>query len=103
VARCRRAPQVPRRLTRPPPRRRRPEAIYRAQIAPLAGPWSVEQREADPAVLTPLVLDFADAYRANLARAANVRAAARLQADVNPMPIDGKRLIYGGFEVVLDE
>lgn len=27
---------------------------------------------------------------------------ARLQPDVNPMPFDGKRLIYGGFEVVLD-
>lgn len=26
----------------------------------------------------------------------------RLQPDVNPMPFDGKRLIYGGFEVVLD-
>jgi len=28
---------------------------------------------------------------------------ARLQPDVNPMPFDGKRLIYGGFEVVVDE
>ncbi|WP_417584156.1 DUF1428 domain-containing protein [Nitrincola sp.] len=27
----------------------------------------------------------------------------RLQPDVNPMPFDGKRLIYGGFEVVLEE
>ncbi|MDR5906750.1 DUF1428 domain-containing protein [Franzmannia qiaohouensis] len=27
----------------------------------------------------------------------------RLQPDVNPMPFDGKRLIYGGFEVVVDE
>lgn len=27
----------------------------------------------------------------------------RLQTDVNPMPFDGKRLIYGGFEIVLDE
>lgn len=26
----------------------------------------------------------------------------RLQADVNPMPFDGKRLIYGGFEMVLE-
>lgn len=25
----------------------------------------------------------------------------RLQPDVNPMPFDGKRLIYGGFEVVV--
>lgn len=27
----------------------------------------------------------------------------RLHPDVNPMPFDGKRLIYGGFEVVVDE
>ncbi len=27
----------------------------------------------------------------------------RVQPDVNPMPFDGKRLIYGGFEVVVDE
>ncbi len=27
----------------------------------------------------------------------------RMQPDVNPMPFDGKRLIYGGFEVIIDE
>jgi uncharacterized protein YbaA (DUF1428 family) len=27
---------------------------------------------------------------------------ARLQPDVNPMPFDGKRLIYGGFEVIVN-
>jgi len=27
----------------------------------------------------------------------------RLQPDRNPMPFDGKRLIYGGFEVLVDE
>ncbi|EPC03983.1 RNA signal recognition particle 4.5S RNA [Litchfieldella anticariensis FP35 = DSM 16096] len=27
----------------------------------------------------------------------------RMQPDVNPMPFDGKRLIYGGFDVILDE
>ena len=26
----------------------------------------------------------------------------RLQPDTNPMPFDGKRLIYGGFEVLVD-
>lgn len=26
-----------------------------------------------------------------------------LKMDVNPMPFDGKRLIYGGFEVILEE
>ncbi|MGM0768394.1 MAG: DUF1428 domain-containing protein [Pseudomonadota bacterium] len=27
----------------------------------------------------------------------------RLQPDVNPMPFDGKRLIYGGFQRVVDK
>ncbi len=27
----------------------------------------------------------------------------RLQPDQNPMPFDGKRLIYGGFEVVVEQ
>ncbi|WP_142849861.1 DUF1428 domain-containing protein [Telmatospirillum sp. J64-1] len=27
----------------------------------------------------------------------------RLQPDVNPMPFDGKRLIYGGFEMIVGE
>jgi uncharacterized protein YbaA (DUF1428 family) len=26
----------------------------------------------------------------------------RLQPDVNPMPFDGQRLIYGGFETIVD-
>ena len=26
----------------------------------------------------------------------------RLQPDTNPMPFDGKRMIYGGFEVLVD-
>ena len=31
-----------------------------------------------------------------------VMADPRLQPDVNPMPCDGKRLIYGGFEVLVN-
>ena len=31
-----------------------------------------------------------------------VMADPRVQPDVNPMPFDGKRLIYGGFEVIVD-
>ena len=27
----------------------------------------------------------------------------RLMPDTNPMPFDGKRLIYGGFEIIVDE
>lgn len=31
-----------------------------------------------------------------------VMADPRLQPEANPMPFDGKRLIYGGFEVIVD-
>ena len=31
----------------------------------------------------------------------NVMADPRLQPDTNPMPFDGKRMIYGGFEVIV--
>lgn len=31
-----------------------------------------------------------------------VMADPRLQPDVNPMPFDGKRLIYGGFESIVE-
>jgi uncharacterized protein YbaA (DUF1428 family) len=31
-----------------------------------------------------------------------VMADPRVQPDVNPMPFDGKRLIYGGFEIIVD-
>lgn len=32
-----------------------------------------------------------------------IMADPRLQCDTNPMPFDGKRLIYGGFQMVVDE
>ena len=31
-----------------------------------------------------------------------VMADPRLQPDANPMPFDGKRMIYGGFEVIVE-
>jgi uncharacterized protein YbaA (DUF1428 family) len=31
-----------------------------------------------------------------------VRQDPRMQPDVNPMPFDGKRLIYGGFDVLFE-
>jgi len=33
---------------------------------------------------------------------AKVMADPRMKPDVNPMPFDGKRLIYGGFEVLVE-
>ncbi len=32
-----------------------------------------------------------------------VMADRRFQSDANPMPFDGKRMIYGSFEVIIDE
>ena len=32
-----------------------------------------------------------------------IMADPRMHPDQNPMPFDGKRLIYGGFEVILEE
>jgi uncharacterized protein YbaA (DUF1428 family) len=34
---------------------------------------------------------------------AKVMSDPRVQPDVNPMPFDGKRLIYGGFDIIVDE
>lgn len=31
-----------------------------------------------------------------------IMADARLQPDTNPMPFDGRRLIYGGFQMIVD-
>jgi uncharacterized protein YbaA (DUF1428 family) len=31
-----------------------------------------------------------------------VMADPRLQPDTNPMPFDGKRMIYGGFEMIVE-
>ena len=31
-----------------------------------------------------------------------IMADPRLQPDANPMPFDGKRMIYGGFEMIVD-
>jgi uncharacterized protein YbaA (DUF1428 family) len=31
-----------------------------------------------------------------------VMADPRMQSDVNPMPFDGKRMIYGGFEMIVE-
>jgi len=32
----------------------------------------------------------------------NVMADPRVQPETNPLPFDGKRLIYGGFEVLME-
>ncbi len=34
---------------------------------------------------------------------AKVMADPRLEPDINPMPFDGKRMIFGGFEMIVEE
>jgi uncharacterized protein YbaA (DUF1428 family) len=43
-----------------------------------------------------------DAYVRYAADLAAMAADPRTQPDLNPTPFDGKRLIYGGFQMVLD-
>ena len=43
-----------------------------------------------------------NAFWDNAAAMKKVMADPRIQPNVNPMPFDGKRLIFGGFEVLLE-
>jgi uncharacterized protein YbaA (DUF1428 family) len=58
------------------------------------------QRKADETVVFSWVVWPSKSVRD--AGMAKVMADPRLQPDVNPMPFDGKRLIYGGFEVIVE-
>jgi uncharacterized protein YbaA (DUF1428 family) len=58
------------------------------------------QRSADEAVVFSWVEWLSAAARQ--AGWERIMADPRMQPDRNPMPFDGKRLIYGGFEVLLD-
>jgi uncharacterized protein YbaA (DUF1428 family) len=58
------------------------------------------QRKPDETVVFSWIVWPSKAVRD--AGMAKVMADARMKPDVNPMPFDGKRLIYGGFEVLLE-
>jgi uncharacterized protein YbaA (DUF1428 family) len=58
------------------------------------------QRKADETVVFSWIAWPSKAVRD--AGWANVMADPRMKRDVNPMPFDGKRLIYGGFEVLVE-
>ena len=57
------------------------------------------QRKADETVVFSWIVWPSKAVRD--AGMAKVMADPRLKPEVNPMPFDGKRLIYGGFEVLV--
>jgi len=58
------------------------------------------QRKADETVVFSWIVWPSKAVRD--AGMAKVMADPRMEPAVNPMPFDGKRLIYGGFEVLVE-
>jgi uncharacterized protein YbaA (DUF1428 family) len=62
-------------------------------------PLAVKRGPEETVVFSWIVWPSRPARDAGMAK---VMADPRLQPDVNPMPFDGKRLIYGGFEVLVD-
>jgi uncharacterized protein YbaA (DUF1428 family) len=60
---------------------------------------AVQRREDETVVFSWVEWPSKEARDEGMAK---VFADPRMQPDVNPMPLDGKRLIYGGFAVLLD-
>ena len=62
-------------------------------------PLAVQRKADETVVFSWLVWPSKSVRDAGMAK---VMADPRLKPDVNPMPFDGKRLIYGGFEVLVE-
>jgi uncharacterized protein YbaA (DUF1428 family) len=62
-------------------------------------PMAVQRKADETVVFSWIVWPSKPLRDAGMAK---VMADSRLQPDVNPMPFDGKRLIYGGFEVLVE-
>lgn len=62
-------------------------------------PIAVQKKDDETVVFSWVIWPSKDARDAGMKK---VFEDPRMQSDVNPMPFDGKRLIYGGFEMVLD-
>ena len=62
-------------------------------------PLAVQRKADETVVFSWLVWPSKTARDAGMAK---VMADPRMKPDVNPMPFDGKRLIYGGFEVLVE-
>ena len=63
-------------------------------------PMAVKRKEDETVVFSWITWPSRQVRDAGMKKA---MADPRLQPDRNPMPFDGKRLIYGGFEVLFDE
>jgi uncharacterized protein YbaA (DUF1428 family) len=62
-------------------------------------PMAVKREENETVVFSWITWPSRQARDAGMKRAMDDP---RLRADANPMPFDGKRMIYGGFEVIVD-
>lgn len=62
-------------------------------------PMAVQRRDDETVVFSWIIWSNRAARDEGLKKAL---ADPRLQPDANPMPFDGKRLIYGGFEVIVN-
>jgi uncharacterized protein YbaA (DUF1428 family) len=62
-------------------------------------PMAVKRKEDETVVFSWITWPSREARDEGMKK---VMADPRLQSDRNPMPFDGKRLIYGGFEVLID-
>jgi uncharacterized protein YbaA (DUF1428 family) len=62
-------------------------------------PMAVKRRDEETVVFSWIVWPSRQARDKGMNA---VMADPRLQPDKNPMPFDGKRMIYGGFEVIVE-
>lgn len=62
-------------------------------------PMAVKLKEDETVVFSWIVWPSRQVRDAGMSK---VMEDPRLKADVNPMPFDGQRMIYGGFEMILN-
>jgi len=62
-------------------------------------PMAVQKKDDETVVFSWIVWPSKQARDEGMKK---VMADPRIQPDVNPMPFDGKRLIFGGFEVLVE-
>ncbi|MEJ2159055.1 MAG: DUF1428 domain-containing protein [Chromatiales bacterium] len=62
-------------------------------------PLAVKCRDDETVVFSWVLWPSREARNAGMEKA---MTDPRLQPDVNPMPFDGKRMIFGGFEMIVD-
>jgi len=62
-------------------------------------PMAVKRKDDETVVFSWIVWPSRDLRNEGMKK---VMADPRMQPDVNPMPFDGKRMIYGGFEMIVE-